>query len=124
MLEAKLKRLARLYQDGLLDDASYERNRDSLRAQLSAPPAPLPFADLHMVATLLGDLPTLLNEATLEEGRAVLVQLIDQVYVRHDAVLGIRPTLRAWPLMHAVYAQFLQSVGWWAGWGSNPRPSV
>jgi hypothetical protein len=62
-----------------------------------------------------------LKEATNEERRAILVQLVDQVYLKHGAVLGIRPTLRAWPLMHAVYAQSLQSVGWWAGWASTLR---
>ncbi len=54
----------------------------------------------------------------VEPGRSAFV---DQVYLKHGAVLGIRPTLRAWPLMHAVYAQSLQSVGWWAGWVSG-RP--
>ena len=108
----------------MIDDAAYARDRDAIRAQLALAPTVLPFADLPTVARLLGELPELLGEATIEERRAVLVQLVDQVYLRHDAVLGIRPTLRAWPLMHAVYAQFLQSVGWWAGWGSNPRPSV
>ena len=91
---------------------------------MRAAPMPLPFTDLHTVATLLGDLPELLKEATTEERRAILVQLVDQVYLRHDALLAIRPTLRAWPVMRAVYERSLQIVGWWAGWGSNPRPSV
>jgi len=120
-LEAKLKRLARLYQDGLIDDATYERDRDAIRAKLTSATTSLPFADLGIVANLLGDLPGLLNEATNEERRAILVQLVDQVYLKHDAVLGIRPTLRAWPLMHALYAQFLQSVDWWAGWVSGRK---
>ena len=123
-LDAKLKRLARLYQDGMIDDTVYERDRDALRAKLATASTSLPFADLRTVATLLGDLPALLKEATNEERRAVLIQLIDQVYLKHDAILGIRPTLRAWPLMHAVYAQSLHSVIWWAGWGSNPRHSA
>lgn len=42
----------------------------------------------------------------MEERRALLVQLVDQVYLRHDALLAIRPTLRAWPLLHAVYREF------------------
>jgi site-specific DNA recombinase len=121
-LEGKLKRLARLYQDGLIDDASYERDRDTIRAQLAAPAAMLPFDDMRAVATLLGNLAELLKEATTEERRAILVQLIDQVYLKHDAVLGIRPTLRAWPLMQTVYEQFLQSVIRWAGWGSSLDP--
>ncbi len=123
-LEAKLKRLARLYQDGFIDDTTYERDRDMIRAQLATAIIPLPLADLGMVATLLADLPGLLQEATIEERRAILVQLIDQVYLKHDAILGIRPTQRAWPLMQAVYGHFLQNVGTWAGRGSNPRPSV
>jgi transcriptional regulator with XRE-family HTH domain len=34
-LEAKLKRLARLYQDGMIDDTAYERDRDAIRAKLT-----------------------------------------------------------------------------------------
>jgi hypothetical protein len=120
-LEAKLKRLARLYQDGMIDDTAYERDRDAIRSKLTTASTSLPFADLCTVATGLGDFPALLNEATTEERRAVLVQLVDQVYLKHDAVLGIRPTLRAWPLMHAVYAQSLHSVVWWAGWAPGTR---
>jgi site-specific DNA recombinase len=120
-LEAKLKRLARLYQDGMIDDTAYERDRDAIRAKLTIASPSLPLTDLRPVATLLGNLPELLKEATTEERRAILVQLVDQVYLKHGAVLGIRPTLRAWPLMHAVYAQSLQSVGWWAGWAYPHR---
>jgi hypothetical protein len=120
-LEAKLKRLARLYQDELIDDTAYERDRDALRAKLTIASPSLPLTDLRPVATLLGNLPELLKEATTEERRAILVHLVDQVYLKHGTVLGIRPTLRAWPLMHAVYAQSLQSVGWWAGWAPGTR---
>ena len=123
-LEARLKRLGRLYQDGLITDEQYERDRDSLREQLSAAPAALPVTDMRAVAALLGDFPTIVKEATTEERRAILVQLVDQVYLRHDALLAIRPTLRAWPLLQAVYGEFLQVVGRWAGWGSNPRHSA
>jgi hypothetical protein len=105
----------------LIDDSTYERDRDAIRTKLASATVSLPFADLGTVAALLNDLPELLKEATNEERRAVLVQLVDQVYLRHDAVLGIRPTLRAWPLMQAVYAEFLQSVGWWAGWAYPHR---
>ena len=123
-LEARLKRLGRLYQDGLISDEQYERDRDSLREQLSAAPAALPVTDMRGVASLLSDLPAIIKEATTEERRAILVQLVDQVYLRHDALFAIRPTLRAWPLLQAVYEQSLQVVDWWAGWGSNPRHSA
>src|SRR5262249_24843976 len=109
---------------GFIDDTTYERDRDMIRAQLTTATIPLPLADLGTVATLLADLPGLLQEATTEERRAILVQLIDQVYLKHDALLGVRPTQRAWPLLQAVYGQFLPNVVWWAGRGSNPRPSV
>jgi hypothetical protein len=110
----------------MIDDTAYERDRDALRAKLTIASPSLPLTDLRPVATLLGNLPELLKEATTEERRAILVQLVDQVYLKHGAVLGIRPTLRAWPLMHVVYAQFLHSVTWWAGWapGTNSPPSV
>lgn len=50
------------------------------------------------------------KEATTEERRTVLVQLVNQVYLKHDALLGIRPTLRAWPLMHAVYVHMTRTI--------------
>jgi len=105
----------------MIDDTAYERDRDVIRAKPITASTSLPFADLRTVATLFGDLPELLKEATTEERRTVLVQLVDQVYLKHDALLGIRPTLRAWPLMHAVYAQSLHSVVWWAGWAYSHR---
>ena len=105
------------YQDEMIDDAAYECERDAIRAKLTTASTSLPFA----VAALLGDLPALFKEATNEERRAVLVQLVDQVYLRYDAILGIRPMLRAWPLMYVVYTQSLHSVTWWAGWAPGPN---
>ena len=60
-LEARLKRLGRLYQDGLISDEQYERDRDSLREQLSAAPVSLPVTDMRAVASLLGDLPAIVK---------------------------------------------------------------
>ena len=65
-----------MYQDGLIDDRTYERDRDALRAQLTVTPLPRSTADLRTVAALLCDLPVLLQEATVAERRAVLVQLM------------------------------------------------
>lgn len=109
LLEARMCRLARLYEDGLKSEAEYEEE---------------PMTDLSAVAAVLGNLPELFDAATVTERRAVLVQLVDQVYLRHDALLAIRPTRRAWPVMQIAYERALQGVGTWAGWGSNPRPSV
>jgi site-specific DNA recombinase len=123
-LEARIKRLGRLYEDGLKTEGEYERELASLRAQLAAAPVAAPFDDLGAVAAVLGDLSGVFAEASVAERRAVLMQLVDQVYLKRDAVLALRPTLRAWPLMQVAYERSSQSVTEWAGWGSNPRPSV
>lgn len=41
------------YQDGMIDDAAYERERDAIRAKLTTASTSLPFA----VAALVGDFP-------------------------------------------------------------------
>jgi hypothetical protein len=51
VLEAKLKRLGRLYQDGFISDEQYEPDRDSQREQLSAATAPLPVTDMRAVSS-------------------------------------------------------------------------
>jgi hypothetical protein len=51
VLEAKLKRLGRLYLDGFISDEQYEPERDSLREQLSAATAPLPVTNMRAVSS-------------------------------------------------------------------------
>jgi hypothetical protein len=106
-LEAKLKRLARLYQDGMIDDTAYERDRDAIRAKLTIASTSLPLTDLRPVASLLGNLPELLKEATTEERRAwnssdatrlaVDARSIRAIFTKCRMVgrVGIRPQLQA-----------------------------
>ena len=62
-LQAKLKRLARLYADGLRSDYEYEKERDALHAQLD----------------VLGGVPGILRAADITDRRAVLKTLFSEV---------------------------------------------
>jgi hypothetical protein len=74
---------------------------------------------------LLRDLPTLLMAATHAERRAVVRELVTQVYVQRSVVMAIRPTKIAAALFEAAAMdhrdEWLKRVLWWAGWGSNRR---
>ena len=120
-LEARLRRIARLYEDGLKSEAEYTREVGTIRARLAATPIGAPIEDLGAVAAVLGDLSWVFAEASVAERRAVLFQLVDQVYLRHDALLAIRPTGRAWPLLKAVHERMQPVIKTWAGWAPDPR---
>lgn len=108
-IEQKLKRLARAYADGAYDDLDYEQKRASLLAQLQTAPArPTPIADIEAVLAALRDIPALLVEATAQERRQILGQLVTGVYLRASGVLALRPTKIGEPLLFAA----AQSAAW------------
>lgn len=98
-LAAKIKRLGRLYVDGLKTDADYDTELTALRqqlARLSLTEAPL--VNDADAAKLLGDLPLLLRAATPIELRAVIIQLVDEVHIKGRIAVAIRPTSLYGPL--------------------------
>jgi site-specific DNA recombinase len=102
-LEARLRRIVRLYEDGLKPEADYTREVATIRVRLAAPPLTAPADDLSAVAAVLGNTSEVFAEEKVGECRAVLFQPVDQVYLRHDALLAIRPTGGAWRLLKAVH---------------------
>ena len=122
-IEAKIKRLARLYEDGLKTDAEYTQELRVLRSQLATAEVQATVSHeemLHQALALLRDMPSLLEAATPEELRTLVQEVFDVVYVRPHIVLAVKPA--------DVYREMLKRAAksyiWWAGWGSNPRPSV
>jgi len=102
-LEAKLKRLGRVYADGVIGDDEYQRTRDALRLQLHAarPAEPNMFARDAALA-LLGDLPTLLDAATAHERRMVLRSLFSEIWVRNAEIHELTPRADVYPLVASI----------------------
>jgi len=108
-IEQRLKRLARAYADGAYEDSDYEQRRATLLAQLETSATPTaPVADIEAVLRALQDMPALVAEATPEERRQILGQLVSEVYIRRSGVLALRPTRIAAPLLLAA----AQSNSW------------
>jgi hypothetical protein len=118
-IEAKLKRLARLYEDGLKTEAEYVRERDALRGQLAVEAAPAIRPKPSSAVALLADVPQLLGRATLHERRAVLEEVLDVIYLMPHQAMAVRPVESYAPLLRAAR---LKIMGWWAGWGSGLDP--
>ncbi|GAB4210075.1 MAG: recombinase family protein [Roseiflexaceae bacterium] len=122
-IEAKIKRLARLYEDGLKTDVEYARELASLRQQQNLAEMQTQTSRDETFAranSLLRDVPALLAVATTDEVRTIIQEVFDVIYVRPHHVMAMRPA--------GAYREMLKYVVsctvWWAGWGSNPRPSV
>jgi hypothetical protein len=127
-IQARLNRLGEAYADGVVNKATYERKRDellTLLARSAATPAPQAVG-IDTILPLLRDLPTLLMAATNSERRAVVRELVTQVYVQRNVVMAIRPTKIAAALFEAAATdhrdEWLKFVRWWAGWGSGLDP--
>lgn len=92
LIEQRLARLARAYGDGAYTDEEYTERRTALLVQLT----PTPHAvDRDAIGSLLRDLPSLIDEATAAERRAIVGQLLTQVYAWRGDVLALRPTRAA-----------------------------
>ncbi len=102
-VQQKLKRLARVYADGLIDDAEYERERAALQALLvEAPSLALVRFEQARAAALLADLPTLLARATAQERRAVVGSLFERVWVQERRLNALTPRAEVYPLMASI----------------------
>lgn len=100
---AKLKRLARLYEDGLKSDADYARERDALSAQLAeATPVHRQRLNLATAAALLADLPRLFAHATPRERQAVVHALFDRVVVQNRQIVRLNAHPDVAPILDAV----------------------
>lgn len=104
-IQERIRRLVTVYQDGLKSDADYREELANLRAQLNktAPAArPRQRVQLEDVRRQLEHLPHLLRAANPDEQRALLIEVVDQVFVNGRDVLAIRPT--------ALYGLFLPAA--------------
>lgn len=90
-VEEKLRRLARAYGDGAYTEAEYATRRADLMAQFEQSSSSTPI-DISASAELLAQLPALMDEATPEERRAIVRQLVSEVYLYKQQVRALRPT--------------------------------
>lgn len=101
-IQARLRRLARTYEDGLKLEAEYTRERDMLQAQLVEAPPVTARADLTAAAALLTNLPTLLAGARPRERQAVVHALFRQVTIQERRIVRLEPRPDVAPLLIAV----------------------
>lgn len=123
-VETKLRRLARAYADGAYSDEEYDARRGALLGTLDAPPVPAE-RRVDAILQLLENIPELLAEATNEERRPVVQQLVSEVYARRREVMAIRPTLQGEAFFRAAQAageEWLKCMRGWAGRAPAPHP--
>jgi hypothetical protein len=120
----RLRRLARAYADGAYSDEEYAAKRAAIQA--AATPAPPAQAIDRSVALdqaleLVGRLPELWAANATPRRRALLGQLVSQIYARRGTVYAVRPTRAAEPLFQAVWAEHDRTTcGSWSQTTSRP----
>ncbi len=91
-IQQRLRRMAKTYIDGLLDDAEYSRQKRMLELELES----LVIPEIHsaeQAGKLLQDFPTLWSLANLEEQRKLLVSMLDAVYIdtKNNLIVAVKP---------------------------------
>ncbi len=91
-IQQRLRRMAKTYIDGLLDDAEYSRQKRMLELELES----LVIPEIHsaeQAGKLLQDFPRLWSLANLEEQRRLLVSMLDAVYIdtKNNLIVAVKP---------------------------------
>ena len=123
-LDTALKKLKADFLADVISAVEYEAQRAALLAQPAPAPARTPApVDSTAVLRLVGDLPTLLVEASPQHRRAVVRELLSEVWIDRRRVIAVRPTRAAAALgaAAAAYGDFNLVASSWAGWASSTR---
>lgn len=106
-IETKLRRLARAYVDGLVDEGEYNVQRTLLQDALNS--LVIPEADAALKAgELLENLGPVWGKATLDEKHKLLAGMLEAVYVdmmASRAIVGIQPKAPFYPLFESLKNQ-------------------
>ncbi|MFC1968150.1 recombinase family protein [Chloroflexota bacterium] len=91
-IQQRLRRMAKTYIDGLLDDTEYSRQKRMLELELES----LVIPEIHsaeQAGKLLQNFPTLWALANLEEQRKLLVSMLDAVYIdtKNNLIIAVKP---------------------------------
>jgi len=91
-IQQRLRRMAKTYIDGLLDDAEYHRQKRMLELELESLVVPEVQA-AEEAGKLLLDFPRLWSLANLEEQRKLLVSMLDAVYIdtKNNLIVAVKP---------------------------------
>jgi len=106
-IEGKLRRLARAYIDGLVDDGDYDVQRNLLQDALDSLVLPETDAALN-AGEFLESLGLIWDKATLEEKHKLLAGMLEAVYVDMAAmrsIVGIQPKPPFYPLFDSLENQ-------------------
>lgn len=107
-IQAKLKRLALVYADGAIDEATYRRERDSLRAMLAEAEqqvgvAPRSF-DERAALNALAAVGILVAEANTMQRRRLARALVSRIWVLNGEIYALSPRAEIYPIL-ASWAQ-------------------
>jgi DNA invertase Pin-like site-specific DNA recombinase len=101
-LEARKKRLARLYTDGLLTEAEYAEEVRTIQELMATLESPfVDELDVRGAAAYLADLPALLAASPIPEQRGILRGVFDRVWVTAHSICAIMPNRLYLPLASA-----------------------
>jgi site-specific DNA recombinase len=122
-INAKIRRVARLYEDGLKSELDYQREITALRAQLDTPPQNIDMPDAALALEMLGGLPGILQTADTTDRRTILQSLLTSVELEPHRATKAKARDEYHELLLTLDAR-VEGTDWWAGWGSNPRHSA
>jgi hypothetical protein len=92
-LDARKKRLVRLYTDGLMTETEYAVEVRALQELMSTLESPfVEDLDLRTAANFLADMPALLAASPIPEQRGILRGVFDRVWVAAHTISAIMPT--------------------------------
>jgi site-specific DNA recombinase len=116
-IEEKIRRLALVFAAGDIDEATYTREREQLRTAFAAIPTipaipdetkqtkEVSTQDLQRAAALLSDMPTLLENASIEDRRALTRSLFSHLWIEKREIKAITPTRLFLPLIGVISAE-------------------
>ena len=101
-LEARKKRLVRLYTDGLMTETEYAAEVGAIQEVMATLDSPYAEElDLRTAAALLADMPALLAASPIPEQRGILRGVFDRVWVTAHSICAIMPNRLYLPLASA-----------------------
>ena len=101
-LEARKKRLVRLYADGLMTETEYAAEVGAIQELMATLESPfVEELDLRTAAALLADMPALLAASPIPEQRGILRSVFDRVWVAAHTISAIMPNRLYLPLASA-----------------------
>jgi hypothetical protein len=118
-INAKIRRVAWLYEDGLKSEPDYQREITALRSQLDAPPpqaTDMPNAAQAIV--MLGGLSGILQAADTTDRRTILQSLFTSVVLKPHFATKAKACDEYRELLLKLDDR-VESTGWWAGWAPN-----